>query len=181
MRVDLELDPPEDVWIHPEVRVGESTIAGKGLFTSAPLDAGTVVVRLGGRLVTTDQLHILFDAAETAGEYVDTFAVGGDVHLVLPPQTTAHYGNHSCDPTMWPVSAFELATCRSIEPGEELTIDYGLISDDIEFRMACTCRSARCRGVITGADWRRLDLWARYEGHWPPGLQRRIDGHGKPS
>ena len=77
--------------------------------------------------------------------------------------------------------AVALATCRSIVTGEELTIDYGLISDDIEFRMACACESADCRGVITGADWRSTDLRARYRGHWPLGLQRRIDSQREPS
>lgn len=176
-----ELDPPEDVWIHPALHVGRSIVAGEGLLTSEPLDAGTVVVRLGGQLVTTDELRVLFATAAASDEYVDAFAVGDGLHLVLPTHTAAHYGNHSCDPTMWPVSAFELATCRSIVTGEELTIDYGLISDDIDFRMVCACGSAGCRGVITGADWRRADLRARYQGHWPLGLQRRIDGQGEPS
>ena len=176
-----DLDPPETVSIHPALHVGGSTIAGQGLLTSEPLEEGTVVVRLGGQIVTTDELRILFAAAAASDEYIDTVAVGDDLHLVLPRQTAAHYGNHSCDPTMWPVSAFELATRRSIVTGEELTIDYGLISDDIEFRMVCACRSAGCRGVITGADWRHADLRARYQGHWPLGLQRRIDGQGEPS
>ena len=179
--VPHKLDPPEDVWIHPALHVAGSIIAENGLFTSEPLDAGTVVVRLGGQLVTTDELRVLFAAAAASDEYVDTFAVGEDLHLVLPTHTSAHFGNHSCDPTMWPVSAFELATCRSIVAGEELTIDYGLISDDNEFRMACACGSAGCRGVITGADWRRADLQARYQGHWPLGLQLRIEGQGEPS
>jgi len=42
--------------------------------------------------------------------------------------------------------------------------------------MSCTCRAAQCRGVVTGADWKRADLQHRYEGHWPPGLQQRIVG-----
>jgi hypothetical protein len=139
------------------------------------------VVRLGGRLVTTDELHALFETAAASDEYIDTFAVGDDLHLVLPTRTAAHYGNHSCDPTMWPVSAFELATSRPIITGEELTIDYGLISDDDDFGMACACGSVGCRGIVSGADWRRVDLQARYKGHWPPGLQRRIDGQAQPS
>jgi hypothetical protein len=27
-------------------------------------------------------------------------------HLVLPPDTLIHYGNHSCDPTMWHVGPY---------------------------------------------------------------------------
>ena len=48
-------------------------------------------MRLGGRVVTTAELHELF-AATPADRYVDTFAIGDDAHLVLPfdtPRTTA--------------------------------------------------------------------------------------------
>jgi SET domain-containing protein len=166
-------EPGGAVWVHPSVVVRPSAIAGGGLHASAPLPAGVVVIRLGGRLVDTATLHGLFEHAPP-GEYIDTFAVGDDVHLVLPPGTTAHYGNHSCEPTMWPVGAYELATCRAVAAGDELTVDYGLISDDATFRMDCHCGAARCRGVVTGADWRRADLQRRYAGHWPPGLQQRI-------
>ncbi len=169
------VEPEGAVWVHPSIVVRSSAIAGGGLHARAPLPAGVVVIRLGGRLVDTATLHELFARAEP-GEYVDTFAVGEDAHLVLPPGTTAHYGNHSCEPTMWPVGAYELATCRPVAAGDELTVDYGLISDDPTFRMDCDCGAAGCRRVVTGADWRRVDLQRRYAGHWPPGLQRRIAG-----
>jgi predicted kinase len=45
--------PPADVWVHPGVTRGRSTVDGDGLFAGQDLDAGTVVVRLGGRLVSS--------------------------------------------------------------------------------------------------------------------------------
>ena len=132
------------------------------------------MIRLGGHLVSTDELHRLFVAAPS-GTYIDTIAVGHDTHLVLPPDTVAHHGNHSCEPNLSPAGTYTLATRRSIAAGEELTIDYGTISDDATFVMHCRCRTPSCRLVVTGEDWRRTDLQQRYAGHWPPGLQRRID------
>jgi len=173
--MDRSPEPPNDVWVHPSVEVRASAIAGQGLFATAPLDAEVVVIRLGGRLVTTTELHRLFTEAAD-DQYIDTFAVGDDSHIVLPPGTTAHYGNHSCEPNLWPINAHELATCRPIDAREELTIDYATISDDAGFELECTCATASCRTVVTGEDWRRADLQRRYAGHWPPGLQRRISG-----
>ncbi len=172
--MDREAEPPPDeVWVNPLAAVRPSAIAGHGLFATVALDVGVVVIRLGGRLVTTAELHRLF--AEAAdGDYIDTFAVGDDSHIVLPPGTTAHYGNHSCRPNLWPIDAYELATCRRVAAGEELTIDYATISDDAGFEMQCGCGAASCRRVVTGEDWRLVDLQRRYAGHWPPGLQRRI-------
>jgi hypothetical protein len=73
------------------VIVSYSVIHGRDLFTNANLDADRVVIRLGGRLVSSE-LERLLDAAPAS---VDTVAVYEDVHLVLPSGTTVHYGNHS--------------------------------------------------------------------------------------
>ena len=169
---------PPDVWGHPAIVVRESSIAGRGLFASTDIDAGVVVLRLGGRLVDSRELEHLI-ATVIRGGYVDSVAVAIDLHLVLPPDTIAHYGNHSCVPNLWVVGPYELATCRRIAAGEELTIDYGTISDGPSFRMACACGAPTCRGVVTGEDWRRADLRGRFAGHWPPGLARRISGLGR--
>ena len=37
---------------------------------------------------------------DDGGGYVDTVAVHPDAHLLLPPGTL-HFGNHSCDPSLW--------------------------------------------------------------------------------
>jgi len=78
-------------------------------------------------------------ATAAHGSFIDTIAVDIDTHLVLPAGTAAHYGNHSCEPTMGPVGSFEFATRRAVRAGEELTVDYATISDDSTFRMECRC------------------------------------------
>ena len=144
--------PPADVWLHPDVSVGASSIAGRGLIAAAPLRAGEVVIRFGGRLVSLDELHGLFEAAAAEGEYVDTIAIGEDVHLVLPSATAAHFANHSCDPTMRRSGTYELVTRRAVAAGDELTVDYATVSNDPDFTMTCTCGTANCRQQITGMD-----------------------------
>ncbi len=166
---------PADVWVHPAARVRPSPIAGAGLFIGVAVAAGTALIRFGGRTVSTAELQRLFDEADAQGRYVDTIAVDDDTHLVLPPGTIAHYSNHSCDPSMWLGAAHELVARRDLEPGAELTSDYGVTSDDPSFWMACHCGTPACRRVITGVDWQRADLQAIHLGRWPRGLQRRID------
>ncbi len=166
---------PSDVWIHPDLEVQGSPIAGEGLFTTAPIAAGTVLIRLGGVTVSTAGLHELFARGALDGTYIDSFALDDDTHLVLPAGTAAHFANHSCDPTMWWVGPLAMAARRHLDQGVEVTTDYGVISDDASFRMTCTCGTSGCRRIITGVDWQRPDLRATHRGHWPPGLQRRID------
>lgn len=148
-----------------------SAIAGRGLFATSALGEGTVVIRVGGRLVSTEDLQRLI---ETSGHYVDTLTVVEDAHLVLPAATIVHYGNHSCDPNLWHVGPYEIATRRPVPVGEELTMDYATQTGAPGFSMPCCCGAADCRGEVTSEDWRLADLRARYAGHWVPALEERI-------
>jgi len=40
--------PDAGCWLHPDLEIRPSPIAGKGLFARAPVEAGTIVSRLGG-------------------------------------------------------------------------------------------------------------------------------------
>lgn len=94
------------------------------------------------------------------------------------PNTPIHFGNHSCDPTLWHLGPYELSTRRDVIAGEEATLDYGTASGADGFRMACRCGAAACRGEVSSADWMRVELHKRYCGHWVPALQERIDRLG---
>ena len=134
-------------------------------------------MQLGGRLVPTGQLEALIaDAdADPQAPFIDTITIYPGRHLVLPPGTPAHFGNHSCDPSLWHTGPYSLATRRDVLAGEEATIDYGTQSGAPGFRMTCTCGTWSCRGVVTSEDWRDEELQRRYEGHWVPALQALID------
>jgi hypothetical protein len=175
--VKNRLLPPAEAWMDERLVVRESPIEGRGLFFTDRLPAGAVVIRLGGRLVSSAELGALMrDAdADPAAPYVDTITVYDDAHLVLPPSTPIHFGNHSCDPTLWHVAPFEVATRRNVTDGEEATIDYGTVSGAEGFRMACRCGAVACRGEVTSADWREVELQERYRGHWMPALKERIE------
>lgn len=172
----MEPKPPATVWLHPHVNIRQSSIEGNGLFATTDLAEGVLVIRLGGRLVTTRELAELFGtaASDPAKPYIDTITVHEDTHLVLPLGSPVHFGNHSCDPNVWHVGPYELATRRPIAGGEELTMDYGTNSGISSFAMVCRCGSSLCRGTITGGDWRRADLRERYGRHWVPALLDRI-------
>ena len=164
--------PPEDVWVDPRVEVRASSIEGRGLFAAAPIGQDEVAVRLGGRIVDTAALDRLIAATEIDPTlpYVDTITVHPDEHLVLPSGSPAHFGNHSCDPTLWFGGPYELVARRALDPGDELTLDYATITGVPGFAMRCRCGSEHCRGAVTSDDWRRPELRARYRDRWVPAL-----------
>lgn len=170
-------DPPPGVWTDPRVVVGDSVIDGRGLIASTAIATGTVLIELGGRLVSDAELEALLEDAARRPDaaFIDTITVFDGRHLVLPPGTPAHFGNHSCDPTLWHVGPYRLVTRRDVDAGEELTIDYGTNSGARGFAMSCRCGSPTCRGVVTDRDWVLAELQERYGSHWTPALRHRFE------
>jgi len=169
------LEPSADVWTLGHLTVGTSAIAGEGLFAGQDIAADDIVLRLGGRLVSTEELESLMREATAAGQYVDTITVFEDAHLAMPPGTIVHFANHRCDPSLWHDGAYDVRARRDIAAGEELTIDYGTNSGAPGFTMTCECGAPNCRGRVTSEDWRLADLPRRYGRHWVPALADRIE------
>jgi len=167
--------PEPDCWLHPDVDVRPSAIAGEGLFARALIRAGTPVSRLGGRLVGQAELDAILARTQS---YVDTITVDEERHLVLPSGTPNGKGNHACDPNLWWSAPYTLGARHDIAAGSELTNDYATSTGAADFAMACRCGSALCRGTVTGQDWRLDELRRRYGDHWVPDLLRRIRGSG---
>jgi uncharacterized protein len=134
------------------------------------------VSRLGGQIVTGDELRELFVVAARQREpqYIDTITVTDDRHLVLPTDRPNGKGNHSCDPNLWWGVPYTLVTCREVMADEEMTNDYATSTGAADFVMKCRCGSARCRRIITGNDWRLPALQRQYRDHWVPALLTRI-------
>ena len=166
--------PDAEVWVHPALEVRASGIAEHGLFASEPIAAGNGVIRFGGRIVTDAQLEEAFAEAHRTGQYVDTLHVDTNRHLILPEGSIAHFGNHSCEPTVWLDGPFVLAARRDIQSDEEITVDYATFSTLPNFTMPCHCAAASCRGRVTGNDWQLRELQNRYGQHWTPAALRLI-------
>src|ERR1700739_3834511 len=63
---------------------------------------------------------------------------------------------------------------RDIRMGEELTADYAM-TDDEPYEMTYSCGRPSCRGTISGFDWRKPEIQAKYAGYFSWFIQRRID------
>jgi SET domain-containing protein len=158
---------PTSSWLSPEVEVRRSGIEGFGLFAVRGLAAGTVVERLGGRVIDDAELAALEPP-------YSSLTVAEGTHLLLDPAHPVRYGNHSCEPNLWHVDATTIALRTDVAADDELTIDYATHTGVPDWSMACSCGSTGCRGVVTGQDWRRAELRAAYGAHWTPALLARI-------
>jgi hypothetical protein len=158
---------PVTCWLSPDVAVRESAIEGFGLFATRALAEGTVVERLGGRVIDDAELAALTPP-------YSSLTVADGQHLLIDPRHPVRYGNHSCAPNLWHVDATTIALRTDVPGGTELTIDYATHTGVPDWSMRCACGSAACRDTVTGQDWRRPDLRAAYGHHWSPALLARM-------
>lgn len=164
-------------WLDPRLEVRPSPIEGFGLFASAPICAGEVVIVWGGRLITDAELHAIEARWRATGTPYSTAAIGEGLNLLQAADDPLRYGNHSCDPNLWLADALTEVARRDIAAGDELTFDYALATV-VPWQMECRCGSPLCRGAITGDDWRLPALQGRYRGHFSPFIEARIARKG---
>jgi GNAT superfamily N-acetyltransferase len=119
-----------------------SPIHGTGVFSSAHVSPGEVVLRIDdSRAVTaTDPL----DPARDEFEHHCDYLAGGRVVLMRPPE---RFINHACDPNTYIRTIAGdryVVALRDIRPGEEVTYDY-CVNGDGDTAWDCSCGSPACR------------------------------------
>lgn len=161
-----------------KTEVHESKIHGRGLFATADIAKDEVVVVKGGHIVTREQLREI-----TARLGPVEIQIGDD--LFIAPVTNDErelsmlYSNHSCDANLGMRGEITFVAMRDIAGGEELTHDW-CTTDDDDYSVKCNCRSSNCRGTLTGKDWQRPELQARYRGYFSSYLTKKIAQRYKP-
>jgi uncharacterized protein len=158
-------------WIDPRLERRRSPIQGSGLFATAPIRVGEVVTIWGGSIFTGADLRTGVARLNSCVQVAEGFHLGSPKQLA---ENLDEYMNHSCDPNVWLVDEVTLVARHDIARGDELTIDYALWETDATWAMDCTCGSPLCRRVVSGQDWKRPDLQARYGAHFSPYVRRRI-------
>lgn len=159
-----------ETWIDPRVELGISTTHGQGLFANALIRAAETVIVWGGTPYSEAELR-----AGKVPRGISYMCIDDGLLLAGPDDDMDYYINHSCDPNLWIADLVTVVARRDIQPGEELRGDYALWESEPEYMLApCACGTALCRGLVTGNDWQRPELQARYRDHFLPFLNRRI-------
>ena len=117
------------------VVVKDSEIHGKGIFTSAKVIKGKKIIDINGDVIDGDEC----ERREEEEDNVYIFWNGDDCYIDTSMTENIKYINHSCDFNCDVVEndtgGLMLIAYRTIEAGEELTIDYGY--DDIYENCEC--------------------------------------------
>ena len=160
-------------YISPNASKGApSSIHGRGLFAIAPIAKDEVVAVKGGHIVDAGTLAQLDERLRNS-----EIQIADGLYLAaLEPdeyESVMLFLNHSCEPNVGVAGNVVFVAMREIAAGEELTTDYALF-DDYEGEMVCECGKPNCRRSISGKDWQRPELQAKYHGYFSWYLQRKM-------
>jgi uncharacterized protein len=129
-----------------DVEVRASAIDGQGVFALEAIAAKLKIGEIRGESVTVDEARIRATRSErimivelSAKKAID-FSKSSD---------PMRYTNHSCRPNAQLVirnGRVEFYALRAIDPGDEITVDYGETHHD--GKLACRCGAPGCRGAL---------------------------------
>jgi SET domain-containing protein len=124
-------------------RVGRSA-TGLGLFATKSFKRGDYVATYRGRRITTEEsARREARGAKYMFELNSRWTIDGS-----PRWNLARYINHSCEPNAKPVGrngGIVIVALERIEPGEEITYDYGEEYFDLFFKTNCRCAACRAK------------------------------------
>ena len=139
------------------IRVERSGVHGWGVFATRHLAAGERLMEYVGEIISMTEAiarhpHDAANPDHTFYFHLDD----GRVIDALHGGNDSKWINHSCRPNCVPDEdrgRIFILTRRPVFKGEELTFDYGLVSDEpmseaLKARYACRCGAKKCRGTM---------------------------------
>ena len=144
-----------------DIEVLSSAVHGKGVFATRHMAAGEAVIEYVGEIISMaeaiarhphdpqDPNHTFYFQLDDQ-RVIDAVRDGNDSKWI----------NHSCRPNCVPDEVkgrIFIKTRRPVFRGEELTFDYGLVSDEpmteaLKAQYACRCGAKKCRGTMLAPD-----------------------------
>jgi hypothetical protein len=136
--------------------IRRSPIHGRGGFALRRIPKGTRIDEYRGERISDEEATRRYEATM---DYPFTYLFeveNGTVIDALAGGNSARFINHSCSPNCESVEdegRIFIEAIRDIAPGEELTYDYRLETEERKTRrlqqlFACNCGSPRCRGTM---------------------------------
>jgi len=148
----------------PNIVARRSRIHGNGVFAAAPLKKGQRLIQYKGLLRSHEEVDRVYGEEPDTGH---TFLFTLNDHYVIDAGidgNDARWINHSCNPNCEALvdedddgdprkDRIFIETMRRIEPGEELTYNYGIKlaeahTPKMKKLWACLCGSRNCTGTM---------------------------------
>ncbi len=141
----------------PRIVVLSSRVHGKGVFALCPMAPGETVIEYVGEIISMAEAQRRHPHDPSNPEHTFYFHI--DDARVIDGRcggNASRWINHSCRPNCEPIEEkgrVFIKTRRQIWRGEELTFNYGLVSDEpitdeLKAKYACRCGVKKCKGTM---------------------------------
>jgi uncharacterized protein len=147
----------------PFVTLGPSAINGLGLISRASISLGVIVWHPSSECAIWTEAE-LSELQPQAFDWLDEFGYRLSDGSILAGADCGYAFNHSCDPNVLHFGLDFGIAVRSIQAGEELTIDYRALSEERDWSFACRCGMEVCAGNISATRIPSVELreaWSR--------------------
>lgn len=134
-----------------------SRIQGSGAFALRRIRKGTRIIEYTGERISVQEESKRYDDDAMDRHHTFLFAVDKNTTIdAAHGGSEARFINHSCEPNCEAVNEdghIFIEAIRNIQPGVELTYDYGYehegtITPELMKQYPCRCGSKHCRGTI---------------------------------
>jgi hypothetical protein len=134
-----------------------STIQGRGAFATRSIRKGARIIEYIGERISQEEADERYDDSAMRRHHTFLFNIDEDTVIDAAREgNDARFINHSCEPNC---QAFQegdrifIYARRDIQPGEELSYDYGYertedMGPEEEKLYVCRCGTPSCRGTI---------------------------------
>lgn len=153
---------PRGVARQPGVETRRSSVHGQGVFALRIFAPGETILEYTGEVIDLQEAvrrhpHDPQDPNHTFYFHIDDARVIDGLH----GGNASRWINHSCQPNCEPDEVkgrIFIKARRPIFPGEELSFDYGLVSDEpltdaLKAAYPCHCGAKKCRGTLLASSW----------------------------
>jgi SET domain-containing protein len=143
--------------VRQRLALRRSSIDGKGVFAREFIPAGTRLTEYTGERVTQEEGDRRYPWDDSVPYHTLLFTIEDDLLVDGGVRgNMSRFINHSCDPNCESVieeRRIYIESLRDIPPGEELTFDYQMITQDritaaVKRRFPCRCGADGCRGTL---------------------------------
>jgi len=164
--------------IFKKLYIGQSQIAGIGLYAGENIEKGENILCFGGVFALQSDRY--------SDKYLRSTAVGITESINLCESINSNkdisdYINHSCSPNVGMLDAITIVAISNIAQDEEIFCDYSFweANEDWVMKKECSCGSNNCRKIIDGKYWKTIKQTDNKFDFFSPFIKRRIIQYGR--
>ena len=139
-----------------KIEIKKSRLGGRGVFAKQRIKKGDAIAEFDGKIYGW---HSKF-----WNNHLENHCIQFEERKWRDSKGFAKLVNHSCNPNCGIKDLFKIVAIKTIEAGQELTLDYEM-TEDCLWRMKCNCGSKNCRKTIGSFKNMPEKIRSKYEGY----------------